>query len=60
MSSEITTTNNETKVFRRNSHSSASSRFGNKSLSMFFTRNVAHPRNLRFITGSLKTYFYTK
>jgi hypothetical protein len=52
MSSDITTSSDEAKVFRRNSCSSASSRFGNKSLSMFFTRNVAHPRNLRFITGS--------
>jgi len=39
----------------KRSHSSClpthSNRFGTKSMNMFFSRNAAHPRHLRFITG---------
>lgn len=36
------------------STASSTSRFGSKSHNMFFSRNVAQPKNLKFITGMLK------
>lgn len=50
--SEQTVNKNKDSLMPTSSSIHTDNRFGRKSRSMFFIRHTAHPKNLRFITGS--------